>query len=305
MHCLPSHISFFERGWLSSNNVLVHDDGQAILIDTGYWTHSDQTLALVRSALGAKPLTSILNTHLHSDHCGGNALLQSWFPDLNTFIPSGHAMYVDKWDETALTYAPTGQYCPQFHRTHTLNDGDSFVIANSVWRVHAAPGHDPHSIVIFNETDGVLVSADALWENGFGVVFPELEGVSAFNEVASTLKVIEDLAPKLVLPGHGSVFTDVTGALARARSRLLQFSSSPEKHASYAAKVLLKFRLLELQKCLYADLQLWAEGVSYLNILFKQYSASISFESWCFDLCKSLEKSGACAFDDIYIVNVN
>jgi hypothetical protein len=33
----------------------------------------------------------------------------------------------------------------------------------------------------------VLISADALWENGFGVVFPELEGDDAFAIVAATL----------------------------------------------------------------------------------------------------------------------
>src|SRR2546429_9247765 len=83
-----------------------------------------------------------------------------------------------------------------------------------------------------------LISADALWENGFGVVFPEIEGLSAFDEVAATLDVIEGLAPLTIVPGHGGVFTGVAAALDTARRRLDGFVRAPERHALYAAKVL-------------------------------------------------------------------
>ena len=43
----------FERGWLSSNNVLLlDDDANATLVDTGYVSHREQTLSLVRRQLG-------------------------------------------------------------------------------------------------------------------------------------------------------------------------------------------------------------------------------------------------------------
>lgn len=44
----------FERGWLSSNSVLLLDGGEpgeSVLIDSGYCTLAAQTLALVRNAL--------------------------------------------------------------------------------------------------------------------------------------------------------------------------------------------------------------------------------------------------------------
>lgn len=305
MYSLPIGVEFFQRGWLSSNNVLIHDADHAILVDTGYWTHAEQTHALVRSVIGDQRLTAICNTHLHSDHCGGNAFLQSCYPDAHTHIPPGHAAYVDSWDPVALTYAPTGQHCPPFSRTDTLNHGESFTAADLTWHIHAAPGHDPHSVVIFNALHGILISADALWENGFGVVFPEIEGVSAFDEVESTIQMIEELSPKLVLPGHGAPFTDVSGAIARARSRLKQFRNSPDKHASYAAKVLLKFKLLELQTCTLSEFMRWAKDASYLNLLHSKYSSGLSIEHWLHDLCKSLEKSGACTIDNGHIINVN
>jgi glyoxylase-like metal-dependent hydrolase (beta-lactamase superfamily II) len=304
MSNLPIGVTFFERGWLSSNSVLIQDATHAILVDTGYWTHALQTEALLLQALGSRQLTSILNTHLHSDHCGGNAHLQSIFPELQTYIPPGHAPYVDAWDPKVLTYTPTGQDCPQFKKSGVLHHGDSFVVANKTWRIHAAPGHDPHSVVIYNEDDGVLISADALWENGFGVVFPEIEGTSAFDEVESTLQIIEQLKPKLVLPGHGAPFKDVTEALIRARSRLAQFKNAPEKHASYAAKVLLKFKLLELQKSKLSDYEAWAEAADYLQLLHATYANEMSFHAWFMDLCKSLEKAGACTVTKDEIINI-
>lgn len=305
MHLLPPGLEFFQRGWLSSNSVLIHDKEQAILVDTGYWTHSEQTRALVRSVIGDRHLTAIWNTHLHSDHCGGNAYLQTCFPDAQTLVPSGHARYVDDWDPDTLTYTPTGQHCPQFSRLGALNDGDTFVAANLTWEIHAAPGHDPHSVVIFNALHGILISADALWENGFGVVFPEIEGISAFDEVESTIQVIEDLAPRLILPGHGAPFADIEGAIRRAKSRLMQFRGAPDKHASYAAKVLLKFKLLELQKCAFPEFISWAHGVSYLNTLYCNYSKQPSFEAWIHHLCEGLETTGACLMDNGYITNLN
>lgn len=305
MFTLPSGVSFFERGWLSSNNVLIQDDEQAILVDTGYWTHADQTAALVAATLKERPLTSIMNTHLHSDHCGGNAHLQGLYPALTTYIPPGHASFVDQWDVNVLTYEPTGQHCPRFTKSAVLRGGESFTVAGSTWRIHAAPGHDPHSIIIFNESDGILISADALWENGFGVVFPEIEGFAAFEEVKLTLAAIEQLKPRVVLPGHGSAFDDVDGALERARSRLAQFESAPDKHANYAAKVLLKFKLLELQKIKLVDYLSWGQSAQYLHLLHTTYSQGISFEAWFLNLCKALEKSGACLINDEYINNRN
>jgi glyoxylase-like metal-dependent hydrolase (beta-lactamase superfamily II) len=125
------------------------------------------------------------------------------------------------------------------------------------WHALAAPGHDPHSLVLFDDRTGVLISADALWENGFGVVFPELEGEAAFDEVARVLDLIASLGARWVIPGHGAPFDDVNGALQRARRRLDSFLSDPARHARHAAKVLVKYHLMEERQQSWADLLRW------------------------------------------------
>ncbi|MDH4060391.1 MAG: MBL fold metallo-hydrolase [Aquincola sp.] len=257
---LGSDLAVLQRGWLSSNNILLHghDNDGAVLVDTGYVTHADQTLALVRHALRpGESLSRIVNTHLHSDHCGGNARLKRAFPAAHLVIPPGEANAVARWDEDALTYRATGQRCERFGHDGVLRAGGSFTVGSRTWTAHAAPGHDPHSLILFDAGEGVLISADALWANGFGVVFPELDGQSAFDDVATVLDEIERMAPRLVIPGHGAPFSDAADALARARSRLAAFRADPSKHARHAIKVLVKYHLLEVQHEPLPMLQAW------------------------------------------------
>ena len=66
---LPPDLRVFERGWLSSNNLLCLG-GEPALIDTGHVKHGDDTVRLVAEALGPDgTLARIAHTHLHSDHC--------------------------------------------------------------------------------------------------------------------------------------------------------------------------------------------------------------------------------------------
>ncbi|MEY4363642.1 MAG: hypothetical protein RLZZ24_994 [Pseudomonadota bacterium] len=301
---LPEGIHLLERGWLSSNCFLLEDARANVLIDTGYWTHSDQTTQWVSSVLGHRPLQKILNTHLHSDHCGGNAALQSAYPMCETLVPPGHACHVFDWDPAALSYEPTGQHCPPFTASGVIQTGDRFDVAGMSWQAFAAPGHDPNSLIFYSPSHRLLISADALWENGFGVVFPELEGIAGFDEVANTLDLIESLDPLVVLPGHGQPFTDCTAALDRARSRLKMFRASPMKHANYASKVLLKYKLLELQQVPLNDFHDWAARCELLLLMHETHFSSQSFRDWFHQLLSELSKAKAAAVDDSTVTNV-
>lgn len=291
---LPAGVHVLERGWLSSNNV-VFTTGATAVVDTGYWTHSAQTVSLVDGLIGARGLDMVLSTHLHSDHCGGNAALARQYPKTKVLIPPGHSQHVQEWDPHALTYEPTGQHCPPFKFQGLLDDGMELQLGDYQWQVHSAPGHDPHSVILFQPERRILVSADALWENGFGVVFPELEGQHAFAAVSSTLDLIERLSPQVIVPGHGRVFTDLQSALGRARKRLDGFMHNPAKHAHHAAKVLLKFKLLEVQQMTLDELRSWASSTLYLRLVHERHFHGQHPTEWVQHLIDDLVRVGAAA----------
>ena len=173
--------------------------------------------------------------------------------------------------------------------------------------MHAAPGHDPHSVVLFEPASRILISADALWENGFGVVFPELDGAGAFGEVAATLDAIESLQPSMVIPGHGKPFAgadNVAQALARARSRLASFVASPRRHASHAMKVLVKFKLLEWQSVAFDDFVAWGEGMPYMRKVHARFFGEASLREWLTALTAELEKAQALGRDGANLYNI-
>jgi glyoxylase-like metal-dependent hydrolase (beta-lactamase superfamily II) len=300
----PKGLVVLERGWLSSNNILLTDENASVLIDSGYVSHAHQTLALVQQALGARPLDLLLNTHLHSDHCGGNRMLQDAYPLLETRIPPGMADEVAHWDETLLSYQSTGQNCPRFGFQGLLEPGTELRMARHTWQVHAAPGHDPHSVILYEPEHRILISADALWEHGFGIVFPELEGISAFNDVGQTLDLIESLNPLAVIPGHGRPFNDVATALAFARRKLETYIQHPEKHALYGAKVLVKFKLLEWGTVNKSQFRAWTEENGYLHSLHQLQASEQPFADWADMVLTELVKSKAMQIQGETLVNI-
>ncbi len=298
-------LTVLERGWLSSNNLLIHPatgDTGAVLVDTGHVNHAAQTVALVSQALQGAPLARVLNTHLHSDHCGGNASLQRVF-GVPVAIPPGQAAAIQAWDESALSYAATGQRMERFAPQALLNPGEAFDAGGRTWEVLAAPGHDPHSVTLFDRAQGVLVSADALWEHGFGVVFPEVQGEPGFDDVAAVLETIAALPVRVVIPGHGRPFTDVGAALERAFARIRGFQADPARHARHAVKVLVKYHLMEEREQPLEPLLDWAEATPLLRGIWARWPAAdaASPRPWLQNLVAELVNSGALRRDGVVI----
>jgi glyoxylase-like metal-dependent hydrolase (beta-lactamase superfamily II) len=289
---LPDGVHVFERGWLSSNTVLF-EGSQPAVVDTGYVSHAELGLELVRHALDDVAPKLIVNTHLHSDHCGGNALLQSAYPLARTLIPAHEAEAAIHWDEARLSFEATGQRCPRFRVDGTYAVGDKLKLGDLQFEAVAAPGHDPRMMVLWCEAHGLLISADALWEDGFGIVFPEIEGGPGFCDVRATLDLIASFDAQLVLPGHGAPFTDVPEAIARACQRLDYLEADPTRNARHALKVLVKFLLLDEQSMLLASLPVRLANMRYareINHRFLHLRDEAALAEW---VVQALAKTGA------------
>jgi len=262
---LPDTIRVIERGWLSSNNILCFDSNAATLIDSGYAGHATQTVELVKSALAGRHLTRLINTHSHSDHIGGNAALQQTF-GCRIEIPFGIEQHILAWDEEALLLAPAAQHAERFRHDGVVRPGDELTLGELDWQAHAAPGHDRDALMFHCPDAGLLISGDALWENGFGIVFGELLGhAGALAETRATLDQIAALQVDTVIPGHGRPFGDVPAALERAYRRIDAFAADPARMAKNALKACFIFNLLDLQILPRAQLEAHLAGVPFFR----------------------------------------
>ncbi len=223
---LPPQLHVFVRDWLSANNILLKSRDGHVLVDSGYVRHAALTLALLAGerGLGSAPLAGLVNTHCHSDHVGGNAAIVRRY-GCPVAVPAAEAPLVERWDGRALLYDYCDHQIERFVVDQALPADTSHVWGDLEWLALAAPGHDMGALVFYNAEHRVLISGDALWENGFGFVMPREIDPDALPATRATIEMLARLDIRIVIPGHGEPFTNVAGAIDRAAKRIAAFES--------------------------------------------------------------------------------
>ena len=236
------------RASLPAYDLLWFRGDDATLVDSGYVTHAAQTVDLVGHALRGRRLKRLINTHSHSDHIGGNAALQARF-GCAIVVPAGLHASVAEWDENALLLSPLGQQAARFQHDSLIGAGDRLEMGGLEWQALAVPGHDMEALAYYNPERRILISGDALWENGFGVIFPELLGeADGLASTRATLEMLSRLPIDVVIPGHGSPFGAVDAAFERAFRRVDSFAADIDKLAWHAIKVIASFAMMERRR---------------------------------------------------------
>jgi glyoxylase-like metal-dependent hydrolase (beta-lactamase superfamily II) len=146
----------------------------------------------------------ILNTHLHLDHCFGNA----WAAERYEVLPMAH-----EDDETLL--ARMGEQARMFGlpfevRTEKLGrylkDGDVLMLGNNEIKVIHTPGHSRGGLCFYISSTGWLISGDSLFEGSIGRT--DLEGGSYTTLIKSITEHLMILPEETVVyPGHGAYTT--------------------------------------------------------------------------------------------------
>lgn len=271
MRPLPPQIRVIERGWLSANNIVFHEGAEATLVDSGYVTHAAETLALVERALEGRTLARLINTHSHSDHIGGNATLRRAH-GCRILVPEGMAPAVADWDEDALLLTTAHQQAEPFEFDATIAPGDELEMGGLVWQALPVPGHDMHALAYHCASARILIPGDALWRDGFGVMFAELHGdPSGLPAQRRTLEMLRELDVGVVIPGHGAPFGDYADAVGRALARLSAFEQSPERMAKSAMKALFTFTLLEKRRMARAEIDAYFGRVAIFRDVSRRF----------------------------------
>ncbi len=201
---------------------------------------ADIALEKLHAALRGRRLDWLVNTHCHSDHMGGNARIRA-ANGCRLSIPVGEAPLIEAWDDESLWLGYAEQRCERFEFDDTIAPGDRLNWGGMDWLAIAAPGHDMGALMFHCEQERVLLSGDALWENGFGILLPGPGRNERLAATRQTLETISKLQPRLVIPGHGAPFGDVDAVLERSFQRLAAFEQNELRMARHVLKVMFVF----------------------------------------------------------------
>ena len=290
---LPPSIRVFVRDWLSANQVVLKDGDDVVAIDSGYGKHIPLTLALLASRQGVdgRQLTRLVNTHCHADHMGGNAAIKrAWGCPIA--VPEGEAPLIASWDTMTLLLDYADQSAERFPVDEIVHPDTTHVWGGLEWRALAAPGHAMGALVFYNAKHRILISGDALWENGYGLVMPPEMEAAALPAARATLEMLSRLDVDVVIPGHGEPFRGAGPALERAFSRTTAFEQSSTRMARHAAKALLVFTLLDREHMPLADLPAYLDRVPVYRDLNARYFG-LAPAAFAETLLGELERTGA------------
>lgn len=297
---LPAQVRVIVRDWLNANHILLTGREHTVLVDSGYGRDAGITLSRVSAALAGRPLDRLVNTHCHSDHMGGNAAVRREF-GCRVAIPAGEAALIEDWDEQALWLSYADQRCERFGFDDTLAAGETFSWGDLQWRAIAAPGHDMAALMFHCAEARLLISGDALWENGFGVLLPGPDREVRLAATRSTLETISRLDVGTVIPGHGQPFSGVGAALERSFQRLAAFERDELRLVRHVLKVMFVFSLMDRGRLPRAQLPDYLASVP-LYADFNARYLKLSDAALAELIVGELERAGAVTHDNGFLV---
>ncbi|MET8291388.1 MBL fold metallo-hydrolase [Streptomyces sp. NPDC048448] len=236
---LPSWLTWWQRPFPDANTLLL-PGRQPALVDTGFVGHADETAAWARTHAG--PIDLVVNTHWHSDHVGGNALLQAQGATIAAGTPEADA--ITRRDPGCCGAEYLDQPVAPYTVNVPLDDGQVLQLGDTDWQAVRTPGHTPGHLALWQPEERILVVGDALSDYDVGWVNLALDGPGAATTALASLKRMADLDPRMILPSHGPIPTDPAAAFSAALRRAQRLIDDPAGTIWYGARRIFAFALM-------------------------------------------------------------
>lgn len=236
---LPTWVSWRRRPFPDANLIVLPGREPAV-IDSGFVGHAEETAAYLQATLA--PVALVVNTHWHSDHVGGNALLQKRGAAIAASASEAHA--IARRDPGCCVAEYLDQPVAPYAVDLVLEDGQVLRLGYADWQVVATPGHTPGHVSLWQQEERLLVTGDALSDYDIGWVNLALDGPDAAATALASLQRLAGLSPHVLLPAHGPLPADPGAAFERALQRAQRLVDDPEAAVWYAARRIFGFALM-------------------------------------------------------------
>ncbi|WP_234439446.1 MULTISPECIES: MBL fold metallo-hydrolase [Streptomyces] len=140
---LPAWLTWWQRP-LPDANTLLLPGRQPTLVDTGFVGHANETAAWAYAHAGTVDL--VVNTHWHSDHVGGNPLLQAQGAAIAAGTPEADA--ITRRDPGCCAAEYLDQPVAPYTVGLALDDGQLLCLGDADWEVVRTPGHTPGHLAL-------------------------------------------------------------------------------------------------------------------------------------------------------------
>lgn len=180
------------------------DSHEAMIVDPGMATASEKE-ALDR-IIAEKHLVVkyLVNTHLHLDHCFGNAHIERKY-GVKTRAHKADAPLGHDISGQARLFGIFNEF-PDVGNLEPLAEGDVLTLGDEKIRVIETPGHTPGGISLYAPDDGWVITGDTLFGDG-NVGRTDLPGGDYDILMQSVRKLHELPEDTSLLPGHGAPST--------------------------------------------------------------------------------------------------
>ncbi len=174
-------------------------DGE-VLVDTGTGNMFAELKKEIENKFNSKEIKTIVNTHYHFDHTGGNKKFRDWLK-AEIAIHNDDKENLEKGETLAEMLSETTRIVTV---DHGLYNGDIIKTPNFIFEVIHTPGHTPGSICLYESDKRILLSGDTLFSDSVGRT--DLAGGSR-EMLISSLKKLGELPIMYLFPGHGPIRT--------------------------------------------------------------------------------------------------
>lgn len=190
---------------------LVKGLDQDVLIDTGMGIRPlNNVLSKIRNG---KPLT-VINTHAHFDHVGGNkyfpyvlAPKNSWEKELiengcghevleNYGFEGGFKQVPEGFDKTSYAIAPYKKV------SAILEDGAVINLGDRILQIIATPGHTPGGISILDRSTRALFTSDTIYDGPLYAYLKESNFGEYYKSIIKLNQLVESGRVTNLHPGH-------------------------------------------------------------------------------------------------------